>query len=164
MRSLICTFALVLLLSSFSIFQVDNDSFLLQQEKLKHVADDCAAAASLYYTSDSYGDGIRIFDKDHGNSAVSYLIKQNLKEDPLQYYVYYFDGDGHVTEYKGKDLVKRQKVEYPYLFEESLTGFKEMVYEPKTIVTIDYKLFDYRLVFLRDARLIRTSGYEYVGS
>ncbi|MPN58757.1 hypothetical protein SDC9_206470 [bioreactor metagenome] len=118
----------------------------------------------LYYEEDSFGGGYKVFNKTAGNDAVEYLIGKNLSDSPEEYFTYYFDGDGTVTVYKGRDKIAEDKgITYPYLFEEKLTGYKSMVTEPRVIVTINMGLFDYRLTFMKDQRLIRTSGYEYVG-
>lgn len=164
MRCLLFTFTMILLFVPFNVYDIDNDQYLLKQEQLKHVADDCSAAAMLYYSEDDFGGGYKVFDKTAGNDAVEYLISNNLEDSPKEYFTYYFDGDGTVTAYKGRDKIAEDKgITYPFLFEEKLTGYKSMVNEPKVIVTINMGLYDYRLTFMNDQRLIRTSGYEYVG-
>lgn len=163
MKTLLCTLAMIILFAAFMTYQADTDSFLLQQEELKHAADNCSAAASLYYTADAYGEGIKIFNKEEGNKAIAHLIQNGLREAPQNYYAYYFDGDGTMYTYEGESLMGKQTVEYPYLFQEPLTGYRQMIREPMVVVTIDYLTYDYRLPFLHDMELIRTSGYEYVG-
>lgn len=164
MRCLLFTFAMFLLFVPFTIYDIDNDQYLLKQEQLKHVADDCSAAAMLYYSEDEFGGGYKVFNKTEGNNAVEYLVENNLSNTPEEYFTYYFDGNGTVTVYKGRDKITENKgIIYPYLFEEKLTGYKSMVTEPRVIVTINMGMFDYRLTFMDDQRLIRTSGYEYVG-
>ncbi len=164
MKILLYFFAVILMLSSFSIYQIDNDSYSLMQEQLKHVADDCSAAAMLYYDEDFFSGGYKVFNKAEGNNAIEHLIQNNLKQQPEEYFAYFFDGSGKMTAYRGKQKIKeKDNIEYPYLFTEELTGYKSLVNEPKVIVTINRGLFDYRLNFMEDKRLIRTSGYEYVG-
>ncbi|WP_312648908.1 hypothetical protein [Aminipila sp.] len=164
MKFLLYFFGIFLIFSAFSIYQVDNDIYLLQQEQLKHICDDCSAAAMLYYDEDSFAKGDKVFNKTAGNDAIEYLIQNDFKDQPKEYLTYYFEGDGTMTRYNGSQLVGEEKgIEYPYTFEEKLTGYKSLVSEPRVIVTIDMGDYDYRLTFMRDQRLIRTSGYEYVG-
>lgn len=164
MRCLLFTFAMFLLFVPFTIYDIDNDIYLLKQEQLKHVADDCSAAAMLYYSEDEFGGGYKVFNKTAGNDAVEYLVGNNLSDLPEEYFTYYFDGDGTITVYKGRNkIAENMGITYPYLFEEELTGYKSMITEPRVIVTINMGRFDYRLTFMDEQRLIRTSGYEYVG-
>lgn len=164
MRCLILTFSIVLLFSIFSVFSIDNDQYLLMQEQLKHTADDCSAAAMLYYDKDFFSQGQKVFDQTAGNRAIAYISEYNLEKQPDEYYAYYFDGNGRMTAYRGMQMIKQEEgITYPYMFEERLTGYKFLVNEPQVVVTIDSGIFDYRLKFVPDQRLIRTSGYEYVG-
>ena len=164
MKIVLYMFAMVIVLTPFSIYDMDHDIYLLKQEQLKHVADDCSAAALLYYDEDFFSGGYKVFNKTAGNDAVEYLIGNNLSNVPEEYYTYYFDGDGTMTTYRGRQLLGSQKdIDYPYIFTEGLTGYKSIVEEPRVIVTINNGLFDYRLTFMKDQPLIRTSGYEYVG-
>lgn len=105
MKILLYIFGIVLIFSAFSVYDIDNDSYLLMQEQLKHVADDCSAAAMLYYEEDSFRGGDKVFNKTAGNDAVEYLMSNNLAGKPEEYFTYYFDGDGTVTRYKGKQMV-----------------------------------------------------------
>lgn len=164
MKVLIYSFAILIIFATFSVFHVDNDAFLYSQERLKHVADDCSAAASLYYDIDQFGGGYKVFNKAEGNKAIAYLIGVDLKKAPQAYYTYYFDEDGKMSEYKGSELISSKSgIAYPYIFEESRTGYKTEIKKPTVVVTIDMGNFDYRLQFISDKGLIRTSGYEYVG-
>ncbi|MFV0516533.1 MAG: hypothetical protein ACK5MV_03990 [Aminipila sp.] len=164
MKFLLYFMGLFLIFSAFSVYQVDNDIYLLKQEQLKHIADDCSAAAMLYYDKDYFGSGVKVFDKTAGNQAIDYILKYDLVESPKEYFTYYFDGNGKKTTYKDNKLISEEEgIKYPYQFTEALTGYKSMVNEPRVIVTINSGDFDYRLTFINDQRLIRTSGYEYVG-
>lgn len=164
MKIMLYFFAVTFVLTTFNIFQIDNDTFSFNQEQLKHVADDCSAAAMLYYEEEPFSEGVKIFDKTAGNDAVEYIIGHDLKEYPENYYVYYFDGNGKMSKYKGKRLIAEEEgISYPYMFCEALTGYQSLVNEPRVIVTLDCGEFDYRLNYITDPKLIRTSGYEYVG-
>lgn len=164
MKFLLYFIGIFLIFSAFSIYQLDNDTYLLLQEQLKHTADDCSAAAMLYYDEGFFSEGRKVFDKTAGNDAVEYLINNNLRELPEEYFTYYFDGDGKMTAYKGRQKIRTEAgITFPYLFTEELTGYTSPVNEPRVIVTINSGMFDYRVIFMKDQRLVRTSGYEYVG-
>lgn len=173
MKVFIFSMAIVIIFSIFMIFQADNDGFLREQQYLKSVADDCSNAAALYYDQEMYADGVKVFNKAEGNTAILYVLKNNLhlnsdltsEDDALQaafrYYTYYFDGDGTMTTYEGDTLASQDTFSFPYQFREERTGYEQMVYEATVIVTIDAGEFNYRLATVSDPELIRTSGYEY---
>lgn len=174
MKTILISIATIIILLTFTAFQTDNDIYTMQQEHLKHAADDCSAAASLYYDQEEYAMGIKVFNKTIGNEAIIYLLKKNLNlnsnltskisyfSQPFDYYVYYFDGDETMTEYKNGNLAATgQEAEFPYTFVEELTGYSQTIKEATVIVTIDAGDFGYRLSFIDDPDCIRTSGYEY---
>lgn len=173
MKVFIFSMAVIIVFSMFMVFQADNDSFLRDQQYLKSVADDCSNAAALYYDQDKFSEGVKVFNKDEGNKAVLYVLKNNLhlnndlttEDDSLQtafrHFTYYFDGDGTMTTYEGDMLAGQETFSFPYRFREERTGYEQVVYEPMVIVTIDAGKFNYRLSAVSDPELIRTSGYEY---
>ena len=79
----------------------------------------------------------------------------------IDYFAYYFDGDGKLYEYQNGTLKGTETIIYPYTFTEKLTGYKKQVEGPTVIVTIDAGIFDFRESFIKDPELIRTSSYEY---
>lgn len=138
MKFLLYFLGIFLIFAAFSVYHVDNDTYLLLQEQLKHTADDCSAAAMLYYDEGFFSEGCKVFNKTEGNHAVEYLIKNNLWTQPEAYYTYYFDGNGKMAAYKGRQLLREEGgISYPYLFREGLTGYESLVTEPRVIVTID---------------------------
>lgn len=173
MKVFIYGLAVIILFSIFMIFQADNDSFLSDQEYLKSVADDCSNAAALYYDRARFAEGVKIFNKDEGNKAILYILKNNLHlnsdltgndeslHTAFRYYTYYIDGDGTITSFEGDVLISRETGSFPYQFREERTGYEKTVYEPTVIVTIDAGEFNYRLAAVNDPELTRTSGYEY---
>ena len=174
MKTILITAATIIVLLTFTVFQIDNDSFMREQENLKRAADDCSAAASLYYDQEAYAIGTKIFNKAVGNEAILYLLKENLDLNsdlasnssyfgqPFKYHVYYFDGDETMTKYiDGQLIIEKQGAKFPYLFREDLTGYSQEIREATVIVTIDAGPFNYRLSFIHDPECIRTSGYEY---
>lgn len=176
MKVFITSAAILILLSMFMIFQMDNNEYLISQDRYKAVANDTADAAALYYDKESFSNGIKIYDKISGNAVVLEILQSGLNlNDGLnggisnyllgihKYYVYYFDGDGTLTEYNDGILLKSETITYPYTFEESLTGYEVQIVEPTVIVTIDAGKFNFRESFITDPELIRTSGYENLG-
>ena len=175
MKSILISLATIIVLLTFAVFQIDNDSFMREQEHLKRAADDCSAAASLYYDQEQFAMGTKIFNKTIGNKAIAYLVKNNLNlnsdltsdssyfSQAFEYYIYYFDGDETMTEYKNGQLVaENQEAKFPYTFTEGLSGYFQTINEATVIVTIDAGPFNYRLSFINDPDCIRTSGYEYL--
>jgi len=157
------------------VFTMDNDEYLMTQERYKVIVNDAADAAALYYDKESFADGIKVFNKASGNAAALDVIKSglNLNDDlrggisfllqnPHDYYLYYFDGNGTYSKYKNGSLIETSSISYPCVFREDLTGYEKMVEEPTVIATIDAGYFHFREIFITDPRLIRTSGYEHV--
>ena len=174
MKSILISAATIIILLAFTVFQFDNDMFMRQQEHLKRVADDCSAAASLYYNQEEYASGLKVFNKTIGNEAIRYLLEKNLNlnsdltsksayfSQAFEYSVYYFDGNQTMTEFKNGQLVlENQNTAFPYSFTEKLTGYSKTIKEATVIVTIDAGPFNYRLSFINNPECIRTSGYEY---
>lgn len=156
--------ATITIFAMFMVFQADNDQYLRQQVYLKQVANDCSNAASLYYDQEQYADGYKVFDKLNGNKVIKSLLETNLEPHmDFEYYTYYFDESGKRTDFKGEQRISVQTITYPYKFYEPLTEYEKTVEGPIVIVTIDAGNKDYRLDFITDPKLIRTSGHEYVG-
>lgn len=142
---------------------------------IKRAANDAADAASLYYSMESFSAGIKVFDKEEGNKVIKKVIVDTLVldnafvpdmpylQDAVNYKTYYFDGTGEMTIYNMDTLISNSNVEYPYEFKEELTGYVTKIKEPGVIVTIDAGEFKYQLSFIKNRKVIRTSGYEYVG-
>ena len=176
MKVLITTCAISLLFSIFTLFQYDSNQYIKWQERIKWEADNASDAAALYYDVEEFSKGIKVFNKSEGNKAAEYVLKNNLDPDgngiihkrylneKFDFYIYYFDGTGTMTAYKENTRLKEEPFEFPYRFVEPLTGYEKMIYEATAIVTIDAGTFDYRLSFIEDPQIIRTSGYEYVNS
>lgn len=131
MKVLLYFFAIIAVITSFNVFQTDWDVFSSEQEKLKHIADDCSAAAMLYYDEKSFSEGVKIFNKTQGNKAVEYILKHDLKKEPKNYFVYYFDGDGKMYKYHQGQQVSKETITYPYIFTEALSGYQSLVKEPR---------------------------------
>lgn len=174
MKLYIITGALIILLTTLHMFQVSNDQYLYLQSRYKAVANDCADAAALFYDQEQYSVGIKTFNKSEGNAAIREIMSTSLElDDSLHseqkrlpevhtYYTYYFDSEGMTVYYEDR-FISNSKVEIPYSFSEPITGFKEDIKAPTVIVTIAAGIFDYRLLFITNPELIRTSGYEYIG-
>lgn len=175
MKQLIFGLAIIILWTGFSIFQIDNNRFLRYQEDLKYQANECSNTAALYYDTDQFGEGKKVFDRTRANNAIEEIIKLNMKLDnnlepntnsywteAIEYYVYYFDDSGITRTYKNKVLEKQAAFSYGSLFTEPLTGYKKLITEPTAIVTINAGKAYYRLSFIDTGDVIRTSAYEYL--
>jgi hypothetical protein len=173
-KVIITTCAISLLFSIFTLFQYDSNQNIKWQERIKWEADNASDVAALYYDQEQFSLGMKVFNKIEGNKAAGYILKNNLDPDgdgviqdevlseKFEHYVYFFDGTGIMTSFKGDEKLSENPFEFPYLFKEPLTGYEQMIYEATVVVTIDAGKFDYRLSFIEDPRIIRISGHEYV--
>lgn len=173
MKAFIISLALIIVLASFNTFQIDNNKYLQSRELYKMAADDCADAAALFYDEEEFSNGIKIFNKHEGNKVILHILNKALGasgelawrnkyvSNMYNYFVYYIDGDGTYTSYKGNTVIEKKRIVFPYTFRESLTEYEQIIYEATVVVTIDAGKFNYRLRFIEDPDLVRTSGYEY---
>lgn len=170
MKVYIISAAIVIVLMGFFVFQTDHNRYMELTELLKSTANDCSHAAVLYYDKKNYSEGIKVYDKDSGNHVVLDLLKQTfsegltLRDQDINFSIYYFDGGenstGLLTEYQNGRRVQQKDISYPYRFEEEKTGYSQEIKEPTVVVTIDAGEYNYRLPFVSDPELIRTSAYE----
>ena len=176
MKHLIIALAVSLLMMMSCVYQVDSHAFLRNQEDLKYQADDMAAAAVLFYQSDAYGEGIKIFDDSRGNATAEVLLKENMNTtggivdkgyfagNHIIWHIYYFDDSGKRRSYTNGALTSTVPFSYGIRFVEPLTGYGKLIDKPTAIVTIEAGCPHYRLPILPTAPpMIQTSAYEYVG-
>lgn len=176
MKMYIVGFALLIIFTSFFSFQMTTDKFTEMQDVVKTAANDAADAAALLYDVDRYAGGEKVFNKEDGNKAILSIIKGNLKlEDGMMfqnpvlreachYTTYFVDGTGEVSKYQDGLFVSSQTITFPFEFIEGNTNYTKTITEATVIVTIDAGKFDYPLAIIKDPKLIRTSGYEYIGN
>lgn len=171
------TAGLVLLLVISQVFQVNNNSFLQTQDLVKTIANDAADAGSLYYENEAFFDGEKVYNKEESNKCIkdiifsgldldeSGVVRNNtfLEDNQVHYTSYFMDETGDFSKYVDGNLSSTEKVTLPYTFTEALNGYTKQITEPMVIVTIDMGDYDYKMGFINDIRLVRTSGYEYQG-
>lgn len=174
MKVFIFAAATILIFMGFTVFQIDQNQYLQASALVKATANDCSDAAALYYDQEQYADGHKIFDKDQGNAAILHLLKTNLHltaemtfqrkmfQDTCHYTTYYFDGDGVMSTYMDGKFVSDRVITFPYLFEEVETEYQALISEAMVVVTINAGIADYKLKFITDPQLVRTSAHEYV--
>ena len=181
MKNFIITIALVILFAFFQVYHVDANALLRQQEMLKYATDEAAASASLFYSTDYFGEGEKIFtDEEALNMAVS-TLEHNLDAEAgstaalkplddaywqkdMDYTVWLFDDSGKYRKYENKTLTDTDSFDYGYMFTEPTTGYNKLITEPTVIVTVNAGPAKMRLSFLQDvADVVETSGYEYLG-
>ncbi|MCT4687481.1 hypothetical protein [Vallitalea sp.] len=160
MKPFIFTLAMLILFSIFLTYQTDNNTYNRQLEKLKQVADECSAAAGLFYDEDSYSAGLTIYNQEEGKKAIEYIIKKNLGlidehspsdksywKDAIKYKVIFFDNSNTV---------------FPYSYTDDLNRFTKLISEPTIIVEINAGKPSFRLKFLQLKNAVRSSAYEYL--
>lgn len=175
MKVYILCIAVLIICTGFFFFQIGSDRQVEYSELIKSTANNAADAAALFYDKKKFSHGVKVYDKDAGNQAIAYIIKDNLNltermtfrspyfsaSEPIHYHAYYFDGDGKFTIYRDGSLQSSSSISYPYLFQEEKTGYKKTITVPTVIVTINAGSFKYQVQFIKDPDIIRTSGYEY---
>ncbi len=177
MKPLLVGLAIIVLYTMFLVFQADNNLYLLKVNEVKATADDCSEAASLYYDTDVYQSGKKIFNQSKGNAVIKYLIEKNLKVDgnldplentywqnTLDYYVAYIDDSGYITRYHKSNLTQKEPFAYGTLYVDSIADYNKVVAEPMVIVTIDAGQGRFRLELPGNQHIqaIRSSAYEYL--
>lgn len=175
MKTYIIGIACILIFSGFCCLQMMTDKFIEVESSLKSTANNSANIAALYYNEDEYAEGNRVFNKEEGNKAILFTIKENLKlnndmtfkgdllPDVCHYTVYYFDEIGKMSKYQDDSFINTETITFPYEFVEEKSNYKKTISKATIIVTIDAGRFDYPLVFIQDPKLVRTSAYEYKG-
>jgi hypothetical protein len=177
MKVFLMAAAMLITFASLHVFAVSSEEFRDTHEKVKSAANDGAGAAALYFDKELLAAGYKVYDKAQGNIAIAHVLKTNLgltddmyfknpaalSGEKLSYTVYYFDETKVLTVYTDGVLKSSTDIVFPYVFEESLTGYKREITEPEIIVTANAGTFDFMPIFIKDPKLIRTSGYEHVG-
>lgn len=175
MKALLVGLAITVLYSVFLVFQWDNNLYRLKLEELKTVANECSAAAALFYEVSDFKEGHKVFNREEGNEAIKYLLLNNLKlnenlhptvywSDKIDYYVFYFDDSRFVHEYHNGEYIDSTLFLYGDIFTDPLQGYKKVIGEPIVIVTISAGRPPFRLSFLKLNKIcgVRSSAYEYV--
>lgn len=177
MKPLLVGLAAMILYTLFLVFQADNNLYLLKVNEVKATADDCSAAASLYYDINEFNKGKKIYNQSEGNKVIKYLIKNNLCvndelkpientywQDTLDYYVAYIDDSEYITRYHNQKMIRKSPFKYGDLYQDDTANYNKVITEPMIIVTIDAGQGRFRLNLLNNDHIqaIRSSGYEYV--
>ena len=177
MKVLIVGLAITVLYAGFLVFQADHNRFIIKQEELKALANECSGAAALYYEKTAYKDGYKVFDISEGNKAIGFLIRENLKLDeefnPLEgaywvdtidYYVHYYDDSGLMSAYHRDSLTETGSFSYGDLYVDPVEDYMKVISEPTVIVTIIAGRPRYRVTFFEafEITAARSSAYEYV--
>ncbi|WP_113672779.1 hypothetical protein [Vallitalea guaymasensis] len=160
MKPFIFTLAMLILFSIFLTYQTDNNNYNRQLEKLKQVADECSAAAGLFYDEEAFSAGLTIYNQEEGKKAIEYIIKKNLNlidehspsdrsywKDAINYKVVFFDNSNTV---------------FPHSYTDDLNRFSKLIAEPTIIVEINAGKPPFRLKFLKLKNAVRSSAYEYL--
>ena len=159
MKTFIVSLALVILFNIYTVFQIDMDVYKMQLERLKHVAEECADSAALFYDTEQFSYGKIIYNQYEGEKAILYMLKSLLYcdnglkptagywQDKILHDAYFID-DSTVT--------------FPYLFIDNITGYSKYVFEPTVIVTIEAGRGRMRLPFLSITSSVRSSAYEHI--
>jgi len=175
MKQLIFGFAILILWTTFNVFQVDNNKYVRYQEELKYHADECSNTAILNYDPIEYAQGNKVFDTLKANEKVKEILKLNLElddnlqplpnsywQESIDYYTYFFDDTGIKKSYRNGILQEQSPFSFNFMFTEPVTGYSKLITEPTVVVTLDAGKPYYRLSFLNPSNVVRTSAYEYL--
>ncbi|MCT4596627.1 MAG: hypothetical protein N4A50_01950 [Vallitalea sp.] len=160
MKPFIFTLAMLILFSIFLTYQVDNNNYIRQLEKLKNVADECSSSAGLFYDEELYSKGTTIYNQQEGNKVIKYVIRKSLKleedltsspssywKNQIQYKVTYLDNSN---------------TSFPYMYSDEKNGFTKLITKPTIVVEINASKPPFRLKFINTRDAIRVSAYEYL--
>ena len=98
MKLLIAFMALISLYMMFFLYQNDMNQYLREQSKIKSIAEECAAGASLYFDETAFSQGYFLFDKGEAEEYVKYILEHSF---PQPYVVSY-----EIEYREGPDIVK----------------------------------------------------------
>ena len=174
MKSFITGIALILISIFMLIFQIDNYNSRLNSIFLKYCADEASNSALLMYDELKFKEGKKIFVEEEGIKAIENVIKNYLKtdnnlmptsdsywKDKITYTAYFFDDDMNCKKYINGIYTDNFNFTYPYLYEDEQLSYKKTVEKANVIVTIDAGKSTYRMFFLVEPKIIRSSAYEY---
>ncbi|QSX04913.1 hypothetical protein JYG23_09435 [Sedimentibacter sp. zth1] len=180
MKPFIVGLALCILLLFLIVFQTDNYNCRLESQNLKYCADEASASASLFFdnisveNANDFTSGYKIFDEKEGIIAIERVIQVYLKtdssllptlksywEDKINYTVYFFDDDLICNVYTNGIKTDSFMFNYPFLYTDELLYYNKTIAKPIVIVTINAGKSRYRLNFISQITIVRSSGYEY---
>jgi hypothetical protein len=96
MKTFIVSLALVILFNIYTVFQIDMDVYKMQLERLKHVAEECADSAALFYDTEQFSYGKKIIISMKGKrlfctcSNHCYIVIMALNPQPVIGKIKYF--------------------------------------------------------------------------
>lgn len=92
MKILIVFMALFSLNTMFLAYQSDMNAFNREQTRVKSIAEECAAGASLYFDEEAFSQGFLRFNREEGKLFVEKILKENFR-DPLKvnYEIKYYE-------------------------------------------------------------------------
>lgn len=150
--------AAILLINVLSLtFHTDYARYELTELALKNKADNCAAAAVLYFDEAAFGEGDILLKDSDAIKAVEGMI-----EDQYAYQMHLFDDSSRHRVYESGSLKSDSVFSYPYSFTDE-AGYESMIDRPSVIVTVSYESEFYRLGGAEQQRIVRSSMYTVNG-
>lgn len=175
MKPLIIGVALTVILVMFMAFQTDNNALIRAMTDLKFQADDLAATGSLFYDSNAFASGLKVYDLTKANAEIAFLLQSNLGlnasyvpvnnkywKEPFSVSITYFDDSMIAKRFVNGSLVNSFAFTYGTLYTEPSTSYVRLISEPTVIATINAGKPNFRLSFLTPKNAIQTSAYEYI--
>jgi len=158
MRQYIMGIAIILLCSIVMIYSQDDVFFLKNIQRVKFIAEEATAAAVLYYDSNEFSEGHKVFNRIEATKAAEYIIKSNMRldnsfmpdsnsywQDQIKYEILFFD-DSNTT--------------FPILYTDPDNDFTIAIGDPTIIVRINPGRARYRLITTQPI-VIRTAAHEW---
>lgn len=146
--------AAIILINVLSLtFHADYDRYELTEQALKNEADQCAAAAVLYFDEEAYGEGDLLLKDRDAVAAV-----EDMLDEKCTYQMHLFDDSSRHRTYENGRLESDTTFSYPYSFLDE-TGYESMIDRPAVIVTVSYESDFYRLDGVYQRTIKRSSMY-----
>jgi hypothetical protein len=99
MKTLTVFIGLAMMFTATVCFQSDAGRYARAQTYLKALAEECAAAAALFYDEEAYAEGWMVFNAREGGACISHILENTppppdfTPAGPFSYEVEFYDDD-----------------------------------------------------------------------
>lgn len=173
MKAFIVTIGTLILMVNVWYFTTCLNTYNRQNDKLRWVASEAAAAGALYTDKEEESTGQIIFLDEQTLGAAETVIEKNLHlssalaptedaywQGPIEVTVYILD-DSSCRVYRNGTLISTFAFTYPYLLSVSGTSFSHAIAHPAVCVSIDVGQTHLGGGLIQaDTRTVRSSAYE----
>lgn len=158
--------ALLLINTSFFVYNSDMNRYVLLQENLKTLAADCAQGGVMYYDESAFSEGYYVIREEDGLAYMNHILRKNKKSvnpffsSEVNSRIYFFDDSLLCRVYKNGMFLEAFPFVYPYLFDDGRGTFVE-IQDPAVIVYLEESAEAiFRFDFLKTNSIRRGAMYE----